>query len=210
MGMKSTQQAMRRVQWNANKRTVEKRALVPFHVKEEADTLLGRGDYEGARSLLEGQEASALARDHAALITLGLVHFGQHDYDGALAIFDKAEAAINHVRARILLNRANVLKVQKRYEQALQVSLEVRELAPQWSASHLMILAVLECSGCDENRTAVLKSVDHMTEVWPEWREDPEFWGYLMTDVDYSNLRKWSEFGSVFGAPPTKGDEENV
>lgn len=193
---------MAKLQWHANKRTLPPPRKVPQEILERVDELRESGAFEEAVALLDAQPRDDLLGDNRALVRLGLARFGIADYDGALDAFELADRATDDAKARIAVNRANVLKVTGEFDAALEAACEARELAPGWFASHLIILSVLECRNGPGDRAAVERAAAEMREMWAEFRTNREFWRYLMTDVDYSSLRRRPEFVSLFGDPP--------
>ena len=159
-------------------------------------------DFEGVCALLNEQDVDELHRSYRALNIRGLSRFGLADYESALGDFESAERTLDRVRAQILVNKSNLLKVMGRYDEALSAAQIARDLAPKWAASHLSVLAVLECRNDGNGRRDVEGAVSEMKRIWPEWRSDRDFWSYLMTDVDYSSLRASDVFGDLFGTPP--------
>ena len=199
---------MAKLQWHANKRTQPPPEQVSQEILKRVDELRDSGAFEEALELLHAQPPASLLGDNRALVRLGLARFGIGDYDGALDAFERADRVMDDAKARVAVNRANLLKVKGDYDAALEAAYQARALAPRWFASHLIIMAVLECREGPSDRTAVKQAVAEMKQMWEEYRTNREFWRYLMTDVDYSSLRLRPEFVSLFGDPPeyVRGD----
>lgn len=188
---------MRTIKWNANKRTIAKRKAISDDVLDHVDALRESGNLEAALKMLSDQDAEALASDHRAQLTLGLIHYGLNDLDSAMRAFECASERADQIKADVLLNQANLLKVKGDFDAALKRAYEVRRLAPRWFASHLIVIAVHECRGTEEDLEAVGGAVSTMKEMWPNWHRSSELWKYLNEDVDYTRLRQRTEFDEL-------------
>ncbi|MDE0379299.1 MAG: hypothetical protein OXI20_08640 [Rhodospirillales bacterium] len=176
---------------------------MPYEVLGHVDELCERGEFDEAINLLEEQRPEVMTYDIRALSRLAVSRYGAGDITGALKALDAADGAIDHAKALIELNRSNILKVMGEFDAALKAAHRVRALAPQWCAGHLMVIAVHECRDLPEDRKAVKDAVDTMKKTWPGWRQDLEFWRYLLTDADYSALRdSRHDFDTLFGDIP--------
>ncbi len=181
---------VRRLLWRANKRTLPAADHVPDVVLKQVDEFRETGAFDQAVKLLERQPSDALSCDARALSRLAVCRYGNNDHEGALVALDNAEAALRRATALLDLTRANIFKANRRFDEALVVARRVREFAPHWCAGHLMVIAIHECRGTPEDRTAVEEAVALMQRVWPEWRQDGELKEYLLTDVDYAEFRQ--------------------
>lgn len=210
MKMEHLKHKMRRLQWNANKRTVAKRVFVGDAILDEIDALRETGKLDEAQEVFGNQDPEACAIDYRAQLTLGLVHFGLDDLDAAEVAFDRASALADQIKAETLLNKANLLKVKGNFDAAIELAYETRELAPHWFASHLIIIAAHECRGSDADINAVRDAIQSMKEMLPEWHMSAELWSYLKDDVDYIRLRERSEFSELLEEALSLTREEEI
>ena len=193
-----TRHRLKAIQWRANKRTLPRPKRVPEAVLDRVDDLHRKGDFEAAVEELKSQPSATLDNDNMALAGLAMSYFGMGDYDNALKTLDQADAAMAYAKARIEVNRSNVLKVTGDFDAALEAASLARQLKPDWAAPHLMVIAIRECRGSEDDRAMLAEEVDTMTRLWPAWRKNAVFWQYVETDIDYANMRNRPEFAQLF------------
>lgn len=192
---------LRRMRWQANRRTLPQRH-VSTEVLDEVIDLREQGNFSGAVRLLEEQPADRMRLDNRALVHLALARYGMEDLDGAHDALDRAEHALTVARGKIALNRAALLKNEKRFAEALESAAFARKTIPDWSAAHLMIVGILETRREAGDRQAARDAVAAMKDMWPGWRHDADLFWYLLYDADFAALRTDDdEFAGLFGAP---------
>lgn len=177
------------MRWHANKRTVSEVPSVPPAVMRSADLLREKGRFEDATRLLESQSPSALSVDGVALVRLALSRFGSGNLDGALEALKDADSAADRQRAVIAVNRANILKVQRKFEEALSAARQAVALVPTLVEAHLVLIAVHACRDCNQDSLEIHRAFSAMETALPEWRKSEEVVRYLREDVDYAQLR---------------------
>ena len=197
-----TQNRLSAMRWRANKRTLPRPQRVPEEVLDRVEDLHRKGDFNGAVDDLKSQPSASLNNDNMALAGLAMSYFGMGDYDNALKTLDQADTAVSYAKARIEVNRSNILKVTGDFDAALKAAYLARQLKPDWAAPHLMVISIRECRGSEGDRSMLAEEVNTMNQLWPEWREDECLREYLQTDIDYADLRSRPEFSKLF----VKGD----
>lgn len=177
------------IRWRANKRTASEVPSIPTAVLSAADALRDEGKFEEATRLLESQPSSALSIDNVALVRLALSRFGSGDLEGALKALQDADTAIDRQRAVVAVNRANILKVQGSFDEALSAARQALDLVPTLAEAHLTLIAIHACRDNEEDRIEVHRAFSAMDIALPEWRQSQEVVRYLYEDVDYAQLR---------------------
>ena len=208
MDNRDFRQLMNRIRWQGNKRTIPAPKRVPEDVINEAATLFESGAFDEAVQRLEAQPSELLANDSRALVILGLSYFGQDDYDGALEALDSSAQILNEQKAKIEINRANVLKVKGDLNAALEAAYAAQRLLPKHNGPYLTIISILEYRYGPGYRSELKSIIDEMNRSWPEWKNDAEFWDFLLNDADYASLRRDKDFFvEIFGKSdlPIKG-----
>lgn len=186
---KTLKDKLRAVQWEANKRTllspvtVEKPSLMEIYEK------IGCGQFE---EIIEVIDAETKSPYH--LKSLGLAYFGIGDLNKAEHYFEKAVTSFYRELAGAYLNLANLNKVAKRYETAIEKALKAIEYSPDWYAAYLMLIAIYENRDADGDEVAVEKILSRIASDHPEFIQDEDFTRYIMTDVDYAKLRERDAF----------------
>ena len=188
---------IRRKVWTANKKTYPKPLRIPISVIDRAQLLKDDGDFDAAIELLKEQPEKAVASNSEVLSTIAMCQFGLGDLEGALQTFDRVDDLIQKLQAKSFLNRANILKVAKRYDEALSIAHKSRELWPAWSGGHLIVIAVLECRANPEDPGRVREAIHFMKSIWPGWPLDADLWQYLENDIDYAELRTRKEYQTL-------------
>ena len=195
---------IRKIHWTGNKRTIRTEHRIPDHVLNQVRAFRDEGQYEDAIALLEEQDKRVMSGDNIALINLALARFGIGDYSGAHEALDRTEQALLDAQAAVLINRANIFKVEGEYEAALEAAYKAREIAPDRSASHLALIAVLEARQSPDDAAEVEQAAEIMRRAWASFEhygDDPR--SYLNDDMDFADLRKDPlRFERLFGYSP--------
>ena len=178
------------LRWKGNKRTASEVRPVPPEVLSATDALRDEGRFEEATRLLESQSPTALSVDGVALVRLALSRFGSGDPDGALEALKEADSAADRQRAVVAINRANILKVQGKFEEALSAARQAVSLVPTFAEAYLVLIAVHACRNSQEDRIEVHRTFSSLGTAIPDWRQNEEIVRYLVEDIDYARLRR--------------------
>ena len=196
---------VRKAHWEGNKRTFKTEHRVPDEILKKVRSCRDDGQFEEVVRLLEDEDLQqVLSGDHIALQNLALARFGLRDHAGAHEELDRAERALNLAFAAILINRANVYKIEGNYDAALEAALKAREFAPESSIPLLSLIAILEARGSPSDAEAVEQAAENLRKSWGSFEErgeNPRL--YLDSDMDYHDLREDSDrFQRLFGYFP--------
>lgn len=193
---------LRQMSWDANKRTaVSPFSLIPTSKLDKASELHQAADYEAVIKMLEEESVDLLSRDYRALNLIGLSFLGLGELKDAELAFSSAETALKEEQCSILINTVTVLIKQERYEEAVSAALDARRCQPEASLPHLSLIAAYLYRD-DDDVTAAVNAIEEMKSLYPSWRENSNFWSYLLTDIDYLSVRKLENFEEIMGGIP--------
>jgi len=179
-----------RLRWQSNKATVPRTRRVPEGVLAESIECHRRGAFEDSVTALESQPPEVRDQDPDALVVLALSRFGADDYEGALKELSKANRVLDEMRAKVQVNRANILKVLGRFTEALEAASMAKRLMPRHFAPYLSLIAIHECRGTslDRDESRALLHEIKANGVAALWRD--QLRSYLEADADYDGLRR--------------------
>lgn len=180
---------LRAVQWVANKRTLLSPVAVEKPSLMEIYKLIECGQFEEIIKIINAETKSPYH-----LKSLGLAYLGIGHLDKAEFYFDKAVLSFHRELAGAYLNAANAYKIAKKYETAIQKAQKSIDLAPNWYAGYLMLIAIYENRDADGDQMAIDTILDQISSDHPEFIQDEDFIGYLSEDIDYSKLRQRDVF----------------
>jgi tetratricopeptide (TPR) repeat protein len=175
----SLKEAVRQVQWNANKRTTKPTPRVGEQVFERAWEARERGAYEEGIEIIEG--APAWKADPRAWRTVGLCRLGLKQHLDARKAFEEAIRLNTLESAKDEVNKAAVQLDEGAFDEAEQTAKRARQLAPKDAIAVVCLLSIY-------NRTRRQKDIEllisELSMAQPEILSDPHFLERLANDTD--------------------------
>ena len=195
MDYDALQAKMRRVNWQATRRTVDdglKR--LPTDQLEAIRRLHREGRYEEALRKVETLsevDRENMDHDSHALVAVALALYGLREDAKAEELLQKAALRTDEMQAKIQTNLANVYNMQGRFDLAMDAARRARELAPHLCATHLMVVAILEGRRVSRDDHDLQEALSEVKHALPQWRarEVAIFKDHILNDVDYSAVR---------------------
>lgn len=175
---------MNRKAWNASKPTGQRPPSM-IDVVEHMRDLQTEGYYEEVLELSSRYpELQSLPETHNVV---GLALLGLNRTDEAREQF---EAAASELRLRLAGTFSNLVAIHVKrgdLQAAEQYAIKARRLAPKWNATHLNLMAVYNCW---DKPSLVRKTIEEMTDFYPDWQSDDELWNTLRRDIDLRGVEK--------------------
>lgn len=201
--LQSLSERIGRSRWETSARSQEGRGRrVDEEALDQATASHHRGAYAEAESRLEAEPN--LVNDARGLVLLGLTRFALDEYETALEAMDQALVLASEDVAKIEVNRANLLALRERYDEALSATARARQAAPHLWTPLMQEMAVLERRDRPGDRERVIELARTVVRQWPDWKER-DIARYLALDIDHAWLRLADDgrlFRSLFDVDP--------
>ena len=198
---------LNKITWNQSLKTVEDpqspHQRLPDHILDTAALNFDNGDFSGViDSLTSDQNRSDLANDAQGLTLVSLSYLGLDQYQEALNSLDKTLTLLKRHQAKTEVNRGIALGFLRRYDDAIAALRRAHDLAPDLWSIPLGEIALLEKRQAPGDRHRVKKIGQKLVASYPDWQTNG-IGDYLARDVDYSRLRRDSDFfAQTFGVTP--------
>lgn len=192
----SVQHAVRRVNWDLNKRSFQAAARLGPDILAEARSLHGRGDYE--RSIEVIQSTPGWQSDPSAWRLVGLCWQGlaQHEEETEKknSFLEQARHALDQDKAlhateiaKADVNIAASYIAQRLYDEAMKHAVSARSGAPFLATPHICILAIYRRTGdADRLKEYVQALLDEHAWIF----DDPDFNERLANDTDLQGVQE--------------------
>jgi tetratricopeptide (TPR) repeat protein len=171
--------AMRRVLWNANKRTLEPSPRLEEKFLDRVRELHAHGAYEDGIEVITG--ASSWEADSQAWRLIGLCALGLRRYPEAHTAFAEAIRLNTLEVAKDEINNATALLNETAYDEAEQAAERARVLAPAYVSPIVCLLSIYNRTRRHDDITRLISAVK-VTQ--PELLSDPDFLERLANDTD--------------------------
>lgn len=175
--------ALRRVNWQANKRSLLAEQGVSEDAIAAARAQHRQGAYEACIDTIE--QINGWRSDPRAWRLVGLCHLGMSGHDEAEAAFSHAQTlrALRTVieDAKDDVNRATNFIAARKYSEALELACRARAAAPFLVGPHICILSI---HNHNRQLERLRETIRDMRESHPDILNDPDFLERLENDTD--------------------------
>ena len=171
--------ALRRVNWDANKRTLMAAHRVSPDRLAKAQALHAKGAYEECVRSVAGNRH--WESDPRAWRLVGLSRLGLRDHAGARQAFEQARFLNGIEVAKDEVNIASALISAHEYEEALSAARRARTIAPFLVSPHICILSIYNRTG---RREDVARTIANLMANNPGVIDDPDFLERVTNDTD--------------------------
>jgi tetratricopeptide (TPR) repeat protein len=177
--------ALRRVNWQANKRTLMAAHRVHPDQLARAQALHGKGAYEACVRCITSSEH--WESDPRAWRLVGLSRLGLRNHAGARQAFERARFLNGLEVAKDEVNIATAHISAHAYEEALEAARRARAIAPFLASAHICILAIYNRTGRhDELVSTIADLLTNNRDIL----HDPDFLERLANDTDLIGVRE--------------------
>jgi tetratricopeptide (TPR) repeat protein len=172
-------EAMRRVQWNANKRSADPSPRIPEDLLTRLRTLHAQGAYEAAIEAL--LKESSWETDPLSWRLIGLCALGLRRYSEARSAFSEARRLNTFEIVKDEVNAAATFLSENAYDEAERVAKRAHTLAPSLASPVICLLSIYNRAQRFDDLKYLIETVN-VTQ--PNILSDSDFLERVANDTD--------------------------